>query len=163
VVFKTGIAQRGQLLTRRVRAFARLPLGSKAVFVPALILTPLYRLVAARRGVKSATSLAVRLGGSAVRESGPFDGSKTAEHVVLGVRAAAGALPVELVCLPRALTAWTILNRMRVPAVVRFGMDGASGFKTAHAWIEVSGHAVGEANEHIARMAEFERPILGVV
>jgi hypothetical protein len=156
-------SQRVVYLRLRVRAFWRLPLRSKAVFIPALVLTPLFRMVASRSGVKSATALARRLGGTALPPHASAESSTVAREVVLGVRAAAGALPVELVCLPRSLASWTILNRLGIPAVVRFGMDGASEFKAAHAWIEVDGEAVGEALEQIAKMAEFERPILGMV
>jgi Transglutaminase-like superfamily len=140
-----------------------LPRRSKAAFVPAVFLTPLFRVVAKRRGIKAATALARRLAGPTVPYvAGPSDdGLSLARHVVLGVRAAAGALPVELVCLPRSLASWTILNRLGVGSLLRFGMDGSTAHKTAHAWIEVGGEAVGEVPEHIARMAEFDKPILG--
>ncbi len=84
-----------------------------------------------------------------------------ARQVVSGVRAAAGALPAELVCLPRSLTSWTLLNRMGVAATLRIGMDASTAHQTAHAWIDVMGESVGEAPSHIAQMAEFADPILG--
>ncbi len=146
----------------RVRAFRRLSRRSKAVFVPALFLTPVFRVVAKRGGIKSATALASRLGGKPVSQ--PSDNAKPlkiAREVVLGVRAAAGALPVELVCLPRSLASWTILNRMGVASTLRIGMDASTAHRTAHAWIDVAGEAVGEVPTHIAQMADFADPILG--
>ncbi len=150
-----------------MRAFRRLPRRSQAVFFPALVLNPLFRLVAKRRGIKSATALARRLAGHAVQPPQPVDPTGThtslpiARQVVLGVRAAAGALPVELVCLPRSLTAWTILNRMGISATLRIGMDASTDHKTAHAWIDVLGEPIGEAPGQIQQMAEFSEPILG--
>ena len=159
--YPEGVASLNRLRLR-ARAFTRMPTRSKLVFVPALVLNPLFRLVVKRKGIKSATALALRFAGQpVVGSTKPAEALPIARQVVLGVRAAAGALPLEVVCLPRSLTAWTILNRLGVDSSLRVGMDPSAGLRTAHAWVEVDGEAVGEIPTHIAQMADFAEPILG--
>jgi hypothetical protein len=144
---------------RRVKYFWRLPNRSKRVFVQSLVLNPLFRASVHRRGIKHAAEMAKRLGGT--RQPLHRDPVPVATDVVRGVVAAAGALPIELVCLPRSLTSWTLLRRMGIGSELLIGMDSSKEHRTAHAWVRVNGVDVGEDFEHIARLAVFDAPILG--
>jgi hypothetical protein len=156
-----GVLQgKARMFPRRVKAFAKLPLRSQTIFLRALILNPVFRITVKRRGLKSAAALARRIGGNR-----PIDGStpatlKTASEIVLGVRAAAGALPIEVVCLPRSLSSWTLLRRRGIGSDLLIGWDNASDKRTAHAWVVVEGEAVGENPDQIQRLAAFHDPIL---
>lgn len=156
-----AMGSRVQLFPQRVRAFRALPNHSKRVFIRALILNPVFRLTVKYRGLKSAARLARRLGGVTQIHDQSEASLTAAREVVLGVRAAAGALPIEVVCLPRSLSAWTLLRRQGVGSSLLIGWDHAVDKRTAHAWVDVGGEAVGENPDHIARLAAFDDPILG--
>jgi Transglutaminase-like superfamily len=158
-----GLMRRGlakiRFFVRRATAWSRLPIRAKQMFLIALILNPMFRLVVKRKGIKSAVALALRLGGTKSVSDSPTH-LPVARQVVLGVRAAAGALPIEVVCLPRALSAWTLLHRRGIGSELLIGWDSEVKKRTAHAWVVVAGEAVGEVAEHIAQLAAFNEPIL---
>ncbi len=149
-----------RIFSRRVRAFRRLPRRSRQMFVFALLLNPMFRFTVKRRGIKSAAALAQRLGGNRPERTYPTPTIEIAREVVLGVRAAAGALPIEVVCLPRSLSSWTLLRRAGIGSSLLIGWDSAVNKQMAHAWVDVADEAVGENPEHIAQLATFHAPIL---
>lgn len=78
----------------------------------------------------------------------PFAATQTARQVAQAIRVAAHHLPVEMVCLPRALAAWQMLHRRGIHARLHFGKprSTAPGTET-HAWlssagVEVTGYPV---------------------
>ena len=58
-------------------------------------------------------------------------------------------------CLPRALTLRWMASRHGIPSELRIGMGESSTRFQAHAWIEVAGQAIGEAEDINERFTVF--------
>jgi hypothetical protein len=145
-------------LQLRIQAFRRMPTRSKRVFWLAVPLNLFFKVGLKAFGLKRCLALARRLGGSQATQLSE-DSTIRAQEVVKGVVAAAGAAPTSVVCLPRSLTAWTILRRRGIPSEVIVGMHIVKQ-RDAHAWVVVDGEPVGERAEHLADFASFNEPLL---
>jgi hypothetical protein len=64
-----------------------------------------------------------------------------ARQVAWAIDRAASALPFRLVCLPRALAAWKMLNRRSLPWRIHFGVSRSPEEKAlrTHAWVDACG------------------------
>jgi hypothetical protein len=72
----------------------------------------------------------------------PIADGEALERVLRSVRRASAHLP-RTTCLGRALTAWVMLRKRSIPAVVRLGVKSSTeGSFGAHAWLECGGRAV---------------------
>lgn len=76
-----------------------------------------------------------------------------ASDISWAIDRAAATLPVTMVCLPRALAAWQMLQRRGIPARLHFGaMRGSESSVQTHAWVESDGAEVTgypEANRFV--------------
>lgn len=75
------------------------------------------------------------------RSAAPSCERSPASDVSWAIDRAASALPVTIVCLPRALTAWHMLQRRGIPARVHFGaMRDENGLVLlTHSWVDSDG------------------------
>lgn len=60
-------------------------------------------------------------------------------------------------CLPQSLLLWCWLCRQGMDASLQIGVDRQTADLAAHAWVEVEGQAVAEANNITTRFAPFEQ------
>jgi hypothetical protein len=60
-----------------------------------------------------------------------------------------------MTCLPRALTLRWMASRRGIPSGLRIGIGVSSPQMTAHAWVEVQGQAIGEAEDINQRFTVF--------
>ncbi len=79
-----------------------------------------------------------------LRSEGPATPTdvQVANDVRWAVNAVAGRSPLEMVCLPRALAAWRMLQRRGVASRLHFGaplQPGKGGSVQTHAWLSSSG------------------------
>jgi hypothetical protein len=70
-----------------------------------------------------------------------IDGPDVAQSTSWAIDRAARALPVRLVCLPRALAAWQMLRRRGIEARMHFGASRNAGEESlnSHAWVDAYG------------------------
>ncbi len=65
---------------------------------------------------------------------------RTAQEVAWAIHRACRLLPLRLVCLPRALAGWQVINLRGIPGRVHCGASNAMGEKMAtHAWLDACG------------------------
>ena len=103
------------------------------------------RLIAAVRAVQVATALGgLRLGKPVAAAVSAFVPARDAADLYRKVERAAAAGRRPPACLPRALTVHAVLRRHGVDADLKIGVRQGGGGIEAHAWVEVSGHPVGE-------------------
>lgn len=77
--------------------------------------------------------------------------AKELERLVFLVGVAARAGFTRHTCLPRSLVLQRFLMNRGVPAVLRIGVRRENGQIAGHAWVEVAGQPVGEAEDVEAR------------
>lgn len=125
---------------RRLAELAHLAPWERRVVAEGLVLNLLFAKVTARRGYRSARSLAERL--ASRRHSPRHDAQRIAQLV-------AHAAPLtSTTCVPRSLTTYTLLRRDGHQPTVRFGVaEGVIDLVDAHTWVEVDGVPVGESDE----------------
>ena len=63
-------------------------------------------------------------------------------------------------CLPESLVLWSLLTRRGLPADLRIGTSIDSNQLKAHAWVEIQGIVINDADDVHARFASFTRNIL---
>ncbi len=78
----------------------------------------------------------------AVRPRPGANTSTTVQSVGAAVGKAAERLPMETLCLPRALAARAMLTWRRVPTTLHFGVNPLHGAVTAHVWLMAGPHPV---------------------
>lgn len=83
----------------------------------------------------------------------------TAREIARWEAAAARHLPLKFTCLDRALTLWWLLRKRGIAAELRIGGRKKSGKFEAHAWVEVRGARVSDANDQAAEFVAFEQSI----
>lgn len=64
---------------------------------------------------------------------------------------------LEMTCLVRACTLQRMLRRRGIPSELRIGMNRSGAAISAHAWVEVSGQAVGEPEDIGEKFRSFNR------
>ncbi len=72
-------------------------------------------------------------------------GGDACRHVIAAVLSGAQRLPVEMVCLPRAMAVQWMLRRRGVPSALVFGILpqlGSGDIHALHAWVESGGQTV---------------------
>lgn len=79
--------------------------------------------------------------------------AKELERLVFLIGVAARAGFTRHTCLPRSLVLQRFLIHRGVPAVLRIGVRRENGQIAGHAWVEVAGQPVGEAEDVEARFA----------
>lgn len=80
---------------------------------------------------------------------------ETAQHLQRLVHLASRLHLLSMTCLPRTLTLRWMLQRRHIPAQAQIGVTKtAQGFQ-AHAWLEVNGQQVGEAEDVTERFQKF--------
>jgi hypothetical protein len=62
-------------------------------------------------------------------------------------------LPLPANCLSRSLALYWVLSRRGIPAELRLGVRTITGRFEAHAWVEIDGVALGEADD-VSRIYE---------
>lgn len=126
---------------RRWRGLRRLPAAERRLLLEAVLTVVAVRLLL----LILPFSLAMRICALEQRSAPGGEGgdSQQARRIGRAVRRAVRHLPLEALCLPRALAAARMLRRRRLPAEVIFGVkrcerDGVRG----HAWCLSQGVAV---------------------
>ena len=61
-----------------------------------------------------------------------------------------------MTCLPRAVTLQGMLKRHAIPSLLRIGVARAPAGMLAHAWVEVAGVPIGEADDVAERFSLLE-------
>jgi hypothetical protein len=140
----------------------RLTRSERRLFAKALLLLPLI-------------DLGLRLGGFrrcqlALARFSPVNGADLpdrAEAMMLQARAAARMVrvaarygPYRATCLQQALTLWWLLRRQGIASDLCFGARKEADQVEAHAWVELQGVALGEAEDIHQRFAPFDRAIV---
>jgi hypothetical protein len=72
------------------------------------------------------------------------------------VNAVAWRLPGRPACLTRSVTLWWLLRRRGIDAAVRIGVRRTDGRLEAHAWVEIDGLVLNDAQDVGSRFAAFE-------
>jgi len=111
----------------------------------ALLLEAAFWLVAARLAIWLVpfSRIARHMGG--MRQPEPASEHSIARQapahdVSWAIERVAPALPLKMVCLPRALAAWQMLRRRGAPARLHFGIVRTNPIqKQAHAWLDSCG------------------------
>jgi len=65
-------------------------------------------------------------------------------------------------CLEQSLVLWWLLLRRGVSAGLRIGVRKAEGCMRAHAWVELSGVVLNDAEDVLRRYAPFEQDIVAM-
>ena len=80
-----------------------------------------------------------------------------AGSVARAVSIAAGRGPVRATCLRRSLLIWWLLRCCGIATVVRVGVNRDDGNFRAHAWVELLGRPLGDAEDIAVRFPTFDR------
>ena len=130
----------------RLRRFAGIDRRERTLLIEAALLLALARIALkiapfpwlARRLGRFVTPAEARRLDAAARPADPD--SRVAADVSIAIGRAAGALPFEVVCLPRAIASRMMLARRGVASVLHFGAatGGEKPFE-AHAWLDAAG------------------------
>ena len=72
------------------------------------------------------------------------------------VNAVAWRLPGRPACLTRSVTLWWLLRRRGIDSEIRIGVRRADGRLEAHAWVELEGVVLNDAQDVGERFAAFE-------
>jgi hypothetical protein len=80
---------------------------------------------------------------------------RVAARAAWATRAAAGRHLWPMRCLPQSLCLRWLLARRGLPAVLRLGVAREGDALAAHAWVELAGRPVGEAEESVAGFAQL--------
>lgn len=123
------------------------------VVLSAIILLPLVRASVAVRGLKWTAGALTRCSPGPAQAAGADEARPIAEAVAL----VAGLPLVGGRCLPRSLVQWTLLRRRGIDALLVIGAapPEADTF-SAHAWVEVDGVPVADAEDVRASFGSFE-------
>ncbi len=131
-----------------LRRFLDLPAGDKALLAEAW-----GRLLAAswRLRLSPNRSLTAALAGFPPVAPATAPAADLSRRLALAIGRAAAHHLWPMTCLPRALALQRMLARRGIPAALRIGVRKESATIAAHAWIEVSGEAIGEPEAIEAR------------
>lgn len=142
-------------MREHLRRFRALEPAARGIFVRAALLLPLVHVSLRLRGFRATQT--------SLQRSVP-DSTKTpdavaadvaallqaAKRIARMVRAAARYLWQSSTCLESSLALWWLLARQGIEAEIRIGARKIAGKFEAHAWVEVGGVALNEA-EHVHR------------
>ena len=84
----------------------------------------------------------------------------SAGNSIQAVRVAAGVLPVECLCLPKALATRFLLARRGIQAELVLGARKSENGLDAHAWLELDGQPLGETLDPDMQPFQPSRPAL---
>lgn len=73
------------------------------------------------------------------------------------VAIAAGRGPVRATCLRQSLLLWWLLRRDGIETVVRVGVNRVDGTLNAHAWVELRGRPINDADDVALRFPAFDQ------
>lgn len=140
-------------MSTRLAKFLALPAAEKRVFVCALLLLPLVRAGLRVRGFARMREWAAAP--VVPRRAGP---APCAARVGALVAAAGGLLPGVSSCLARSLLLVRLLRRRGQPGELRIGVRRSGHGIESHAWVELQGVAVNDAQGGARRYAVLELP-----
>ena len=151
-----------RLVTARWDQLRRLTGSERRLLAKALLLLPLIalglRLVGFRR-FQTALARFAPVNGAPLAERADSM-MRQARAAARMVRVAARYGPYRATCLRQALTLWWLLRRQGVASDLRFGARKEADQVEAHAWVELQGVALGEAEDIHQRFAPFDRAIV---
>jgi len=102
-------------------------------------------------GFARSVAIAKRLAGS---QAGENTSAETVEAVMQRVISASTFYPGRAECLEQSLVAYVLLRRRGVPVQLRLGVQPYP-FR-AHAWIELNGRPISEADDYISQFVPVE-------
>jgi len=102
-------------------------------------------------GFARSVAIAKRLAGS---QPGENTSPETVEAVMRRVISASTFYPGRAECLEQSLVAYVLLRRRGVPVQLRLGVQPYP-FR-AHAWIELNGRPISEADDYISQFVPVE-------
>lgn len=148
----------------RLRRFQSLCGRDRWLVVQAMVLLPLtalaLRLVGFQRCKATLCRWVPKLkAGSADR---PDASIEQARQVARMVQAASRHGLRRANCLEQSLVLWWMLLRRGVPAGLRIGVRKAEGCMRAHAWVELGGVVLNDAEDVLQRYAPFEQDIVAM-
>lgn len=119
-----------------------------------LVLVPAVQAALGRWGFGRTSRVLGRLSQGQEQQGGTVDAHRLAEAVgLVAARPVIGAR-----CLGRSLVVWFLLRRRGVDARLVIGASApTSGGLAAHAWVEVDGRPVNEAEDVGERFGRFDR------
>lgn len=142
----------------RLRRFNALPLDAKSAFSWAAFLLPLIAVSLRLRGFAATRQwLLGTLSTRTDRTTRSSDAQVTAAIDARMVRAAGRYVPFKTTCLERSLVLCWLLARRHIPAQLRIGVRKQNSDFAAHAWVELDGVPLGEAEEPHQHYAAFEK------
>lgn len=140
----------------------RLTRSERRWLAKALLLLPLTALGLRLVGFKRCQTALARLA--------PVNGAhptERADSLMRQARAAARMVsvaarygPYRATCLRQSLTLWWLLRRQGIASDLCFGARKEAGRVEAHAWVELQGVALNEAQDVHQRFAPFNRAIV---
>ena len=138
--------------------FRRLEAHERRVLVAALWMLPLTRLALVLFGFRRWQTFLTRL---VPRSPQPVPADAAARGALAArmVRAAAHEGLGHPNCLSRSLVLWWLLARQGLPAELRIGTRKKDDALEAHAWVELGGVVLGEADDPHAHYAAFDGPV----
>ncbi len=140
-------------MSSRLARFLALPAAEKRVFVCALLLLPLVRAGLRVRGFAR-----MREWSAAPAAPGRASPAPDAARIGALVAAAAGVLPGASTCLARSLLLVRLLGRRGLRGELRIGVRRTESGIESHAWVELQGAALNDAQGGARRYAVFELP-----
>lgn len=143
------------------RKLRELSWPERLLLVQAVVALPAVAALIRIKGLKHCQALLTGLT-PAVNNSGlKAEGSaeSLARTVVRIVTAAAAHGPYRANCLQQSVTLWWLLRRRGLESELRIGARKEGGRFDAHAWVELSGHALNESRDVGVRYTVFEQPI----
>ncbi|MGE0675357.1 MAG: lasso peptide biosynthesis B2 protein [Methylibium sp.] len=141
-------------MSTRLARFLALPAAEKRLVVEALLLLPLVRAGLRVRGFAR-----MRAWAAAAPAAPPAAGSGPGAARIGALVAAAGsALPGVSTCLARSLLLLRLLGRRGLRGELRIGVRRVEDGIESHAWVELQGAALNDAQGGAARFAVFELP-----
>ncbi|MGE0876537.1 MAG: lasso peptide biosynthesis B2 protein [Burkholderiales bacterium] len=141
-------------MSSRLARFLVLPAAEKRVFVCALLLLPLVRAGLRVRGFARMREWAAAAHG-APSDAGCGPG---AARIGALVAAAGSVLPGVSTCLARSLLLVRLLGRRGLRGELRIGVRRTESGIESHAWVELRGAALNDAQGGARRYAVFELP-----
>lgn len=144
-----------KLQTRRLRGFLRLTPTERATALHAALLMPLIsiglRLAGLPRVVSILTQLHASFGSETCMTAGAVRAERTVALVEKVVRGGIG----DRSCLRSSLALWHLLMLKGIATEVRIGVRKSVGKLDAHAWVELNGIPLNDAQDVDIRYLPF--------
>jgi hypothetical protein len=147
----------------RLKKLRQLSPSDRRVLIEALVWLPATGAALRVLGYHRVHAFLTRLPLSAASDNSVSDSAvRKARAAARMVKAAIGHGLYRATCLPESLVLWSLLSRRGLPVELHIGTRMDCKQLKAHAWVEIQGTVINDADDVHKRYASFEQNILAV-